>query len=92
MKKNLFLLLLLTMPLTYAGILEDYRSVISEKCSSPNPLLIKKSLIELNQNMQNCEGAFTQKILQNCQEINCEYLTVNYNKLSNTKSGSVIGR
>jgi hypothetical protein len=92
MKKILFLLLLLSVSPTYAGILEDYRSAIGEKCAAPNPLLVKKSLIELNQNMQNCEGIFTQKILQNCQQINCEYLTVNYNRLSNTKSGSVIGR
>jgi hypothetical protein len=92
MKKILFLLLLFSVTLTCAGVLEDYRGAIAEKCSSPNPLLVKKSLIELNQNMQNCEGTFTQKILQDCQQIDCEFLTENYNKLSNTKSGSVIGR
>lgn len=91
MSKILILLLLLSIRLTHAASLDEIITTISSECPQVNRLVIKKSLIELH-NSKFCSSTFTTLLLNKCNKLNCSELISHSESLSESNSGSIIGR
>jgi hypothetical protein len=74
-----------------AGGLEDYINAVKTQCLNINPLIIKKSLIELTHD-QNCGNSFTSLLLRECPNVSCSLLLNNWVTFNNAKAGAVIGK
>ena len=70
--------------------LQDYMSLVLEKCPNSNTLLIKKSLLELKNSTQ-CDAKFTKQLMNNCTGLNCTQIVENYKKNILGRTGSVVG-
>ena len=72
--------------------IHQFQDNIEKKCGSVevNPLLVKKSLIELIKG-GGCESKFTTIVLKKCEELECKELQAIYKNVQQTRAGSVVG-
>ena len=92
--KNLLLIATISLTFsTHAGSkIKRYQSKVNKRCESSkvSPLLLKKSLIELVRGKE-CDGKFTNLVINKCSGLNCSDITTIYRELEQVRSGSVVG-
>jgi hypothetical protein len=91
MYKILIFSYLLSLTTAHAASLNEIITSVNTQCPQVNRLVIKKSLIELHSS-RFCTGTFTTLLLNDCSQLSCNTLISISDNLSDTNSGSVIGR
>ena len=92
--KKLFIayILLLSITVSYSGVVSDFTSEVKNKCPEANTLLIKKTMLELLSNDLECGKTFSKKLLLTCEHIKCSELSELLKTIKKKYDGSVIGR